>query len=81
MKLALADINEAKLKKAKEEMSQIVGQQNVIAVVTDVSKLEDVQKLSNTVLDTWGEVRCCFLWSLSHLTSLSFFFRRRSLFL
>jgi len=56
MKLALADRNEAKLKEVKEEMAKTLGDQNVISVVCDVSKLEDVQKLKNVVFDTWGEV-------------------------
>jgi len=56
MKLAIADINEAKLDKVKQELVKALGEQNVISVVTDVSKIDDVKKLSNTVFDQWGEV-------------------------
>jgi NADP-dependent 3-hydroxy acid dehydrogenase YdfG len=56
MKLAIADINEAKLKKVKEEFTKTLGAQNVIAVVTDVSQVDEVQKLKDVVYETWGEV-------------------------
>jgi len=56
MKLAIADINEAKLNQVKKELVNALGEQNVISVVTDVSKIGDVTKLSNTVFDQWGEV-------------------------
>lgn len=57
MKLALADINESKLKTVEAELVKLVGEANVIAIVTDVSKLEDVQRLRDRVFETWGEVR------------------------
>jgi hypothetical protein len=64
MKLAIADINGAKLAQVKVELVKTLGEQNVISVVTDVSKLEDVKKLSNTVFDQWGEVRFTLLCRL-----------------
>ncbi|KZS93796.1 NAD-P-binding protein [Sistotremastrum niveocremeum HHB9708] len=56
MKLALADNNESKLKTVHTELVKLVGDANVISVVTDVSKLEDVQRLRDRVFETWGEV-------------------------
>lgn len=58
MKLALADRNETKLKQVKEELAGTLGDQNIMCIACDVSKLDDVQKLKELVFDTWGEV--CF---------------------
>ena len=54
MKVVLADIEKDALEKAKEEL-QVSGTE-VISVLTDVSKAEDVQKLAQKTLDTFGEV-------------------------
>jgi len=56
MKLAIADRDEAKLKQVQQEFVKTLGEQNVIAVPTDVSKIDDVQKLKDIVYETWGEV-------------------------
>ncbi|KII91080.1 hypothetical protein PLICRDRAFT_107097 [Plicaturopsis crispa FD-325 SS-3] len=56
LKVALADVSEESLAKAGKEITSIVGEANVLIVPTDVSKPEDVQKLSKIVYDTWGEV-------------------------
>ncbi|KAH8108520.1 NAD-binding protein [Phellopilus nigrolimitatus] len=56
LRVALADVNEAPLKDAGAEVTQIVGEQNVLVVPTDVSRLEDVVRLKDTVLEQWGEV-------------------------
>jgi NADP-dependent 3-hydroxy acid dehydrogenase YdfG len=57
LKIVLADIDEANLKKTSKEISAIVGDANVLVVVTDVSKLDDVVKLREKVYEAWGEVR------------------------
>ncbi|KAI0785110.1 NAD-P-binding protein [Abortiporus biennis] len=56
MRLALADVNEAPLKAVGEEISKIVGEENVLVVPTDVSKLEEVVQLRDKVYEAWGEV-------------------------
>jgi NADP-dependent 3-hydroxy acid dehydrogenase YdfG len=57
LKVALADIDESKLKTASKEIAAIVGDANVLVVPTDVSKIEEVVKLRDKVYETWGEVR------------------------
>ncbi|KAH8085952.1 NAD-P-binding protein [Cristinia sonorae] len=56
MKIVIADVNVAGLKKVAKEVAQIIGENNVLAVPTDVSKLEDVVRLKDKVYETWGEV-------------------------
>jgi len=56
MRVVLADVNEAKLKEAAQDVIESVGEQNVLAIKTDVTKLEEVEKLRDKVLETWGEV-------------------------
>jgi hypothetical protein len=57
LKIALADIEEDKLKETGKEISAIVGNANVLIIPTDVSKIDDVVKLRDKVYETWGEVR------------------------
>jgi hypothetical protein len=57
LKIVLADIEEAKLQKTSKDISAIVGGANVLAVPTDVSKLDDVVRLRDKVYEAWGEVR------------------------
>jgi len=57
MKLAIADTNESALNDVKKELSKTIGEQNLIAVVCDVSNIEDVRKLRERVFEAWGEVR------------------------
>lgn len=52
----LADINEGPLADASTEVAKLVGEANVLAVPTDVSRLEDVVRLKDKVLEQWGEV-------------------------
>lgn len=54
MKVVLADIHEASLTEAKEELQSAGG--TVLAVRTDVTKLEDIKALAQTTLDTFGGV-------------------------
>lgn len=56
LRLAIADVNEAQLKEAGAEVAALVSESNVLVIPTDVSKLEDVVHLKDTVLDAWGEV-------------------------
>ncbi|KAF9453150.1 NAD(P)-binding protein [Macrolepiota fuliginosa MF-IS2] len=56
LKIAIADVDEGKLRELGKEISDEIGEQNVLIVPTDVSKLEQVQKLKEKVYDTWGEV-------------------------
>lgn len=53
MKLCLADNDAAALESAVRELS---GHAGVRAVVTDVGRLEDVQRLKQTAYDVFGEV-------------------------
>ncbi|KAI5116649.1 hypothetical protein M0805_004960 [Coniferiporia weirii] len=56
LRVALADVNEAALKDAGAEAARHAGEPNVLVVPTDVSRLEDVVRLRDTVLESWGEV-------------------------
>ena len=58
MRIALADVNKAQLDDAAAEVAAVpgVGPANVLAVPTDVSKIEDVERLRDAVLEKWGEV-------------------------
>ncbi|KAH9922970.1 NAD-P-binding protein [Fomitopsis serialis] len=56
MKVAIADVNEEPLSKVGAELTKVVGEGNVLVVPTDVSKLEDVVRLRDTVYEAWGEV-------------------------
>ncbi|KIM29915.1 hypothetical protein M408DRAFT_7841 [Serendipita vermifera MAFF 305830] len=56
LRIVLADVDEAKLEVARKKIVGIVGDANVITVITDVSKLEDVKALKERALDTFGEV-------------------------
>ena len=57
LRIVLADVDEANLAVAGARVGAIVGEANVITVVTDVSKLEDVKALKERALDVFGEVR------------------------
>jgi len=67
LKIALADIDESKLKTASKEIAEIVGDSNVLVVPTDVSKIEEVVKLRDRVYETWGEVRLRSQWAYGTL--------------
>jgi len=56
LKVAIADFDETSLNALETELKTAWGDANVLAVLTDVSKLEDVQRLRDRVYDTWGEV-------------------------
>jgi NAD(P)-dependent dehydrogenase (short-subunit alcohol dehydrogenase family) len=54
MKLVLADIERETLNQTEEELKKSGA--NVISVITDVSKLEDIENLARLTIDTFGEV-------------------------
>jgi NAD(P)-dependent dehydrogenase (short-subunit alcohol dehydrogenase family) len=54
MKVVLADIEKEALSKTEEELKK--AGTDVISVVLDVSKLEDIEKLARVTIDTFGEV-------------------------
>jgi hypothetical protein len=56
LKVAIADINAEALEALAEELGAAHGETNVLAVPTDVSKLEDVVRLRERVYEAWGEV-------------------------
>ncbi|KAF9068568.1 hypothetical protein BDP27DRAFT_1294935 [Rhodocollybia butyracea] len=56
LRIAIADINEARLQQVGKEVAAIVGNQNLLVVPTDVSKLDQVVNLKEKVYELWGEV-------------------------
>ncbi len=58
MKVVLADVEEASLAKAEEELKAAGG--TVLAVKTDVSKRSDVELLARQTIDTFGQVHLLF---------------------
>jgi len=58
MKVVLADVDEAELGKAEEELTALGG--NVVGVRTDVSKRGDVDELARRAVDAFGQVHLLF---------------------
>lgn len=56
LKIAIADVTVDKLNAVGKEVAALIGENNVLIVPTDVSKLEEVMKLRDTVYEHWGEV-------------------------
>ncbi|KAL1756068.1 hypothetical protein FB107DRAFT_261540 [Schizophyllum commune] len=59
LKIAMADVDEARLAHAAKEVGAIAnedGATNVIFVPTDVSQIDQVVRLKERVYETWGEV-------------------------
>lgn len=57
MKVCLADLEGEALKRSAEEVAGIAGKpENVLAIVTDVGRLEDVDSLKEKVYAAFGEV-------------------------
>lgn len=44
LRIVMADVNEDDLKASAEEIAKIVGQPNVLAVPTDVSQIDQVER-------------------------------------
>jgi len=55
MKVAIADVNKERLNSIRRELVDMIGAQNVVAVLTDVSDLDQVVKFKEKVYDAWGE--------------------------
>lgn len=58
-------MNAERLAEAGAACAKLVGEANVLVVPTDVSKLEDVERLRDRVLEQWGEVSSQNLLALS----------------
>ena len=58
MKMVLADVEEKALSRAEAEMKADGAE--IISVVTDVSKIEDVQSLTRKTIDSFGKVDLLF---------------------
>ncbi|KAJ3790178.1 hypothetical protein GGU11DRAFT_767324 [Lentinula aff. detonsa] len=56
LKIAIADVDEARLLQVGKDVAAIVGDANVLVVPTDVSKLDQVVHLKEKVFELWGEV-------------------------
>jgi len=56
LKVVLADIDSHKLDEAAKALTAEFGEGNILAVPTDVSKLDQVQALADRTLETFGEV-------------------------
>ena len=56
LKIAIADLDEAKLTETAKQVAQIVGEANLISLPTDVTKLDQVERLRDRVYEAWGEV-------------------------
>jgi len=57
LKVAIADVSEDSLKEVGKTLAGLIGEANVLIIPTDVSKLDQVQKLRDRVYEAWGEVR------------------------
>ncbi len=58
MKVVIADIEAEALSQADQELSSLGG--NILSVVTDVSKFEDVKSLADKTMDKFSEVHLLF---------------------
>ncbi|KAL0574194.1 hypothetical protein V5O48_007760 [Marasmius crinis-equi] len=56
LKIAIADIDEARLQKVGKEVAAIIGDANLLVIPTDVSQLDQVVRLKDRVYEAWGEV-------------------------
>ncbi|KAI9449237.1 NAD-binding protein [Lactarius psammicola] len=56
LKVAIADIDAKALNVLAEELGAAYGETNVLAVATDVSRLEEVVRLRERVYEAWGEI-------------------------
>jgi len=56
LKIAIADLEEAKLAELGKQLVGQLGEANVLVVPTDVSKIDQVVRLKDRVYEAWGEV-------------------------
>ncbi|KAJ9125185.1 hypothetical protein QFC22_000139 [Naganishia vaughanmartiniae] len=64
MKVFLADIHAEHLETAQKQIEAVISENadmggEVEVMVVDVSKLEDVIRMKDKVMELWGEVSCC----------------------
>ena len=72
--MAIADIDAKALDVLAVELGAAHGETNVLAVATDVSRLEEVVRLRERVYEAWGEVgRCCRFRAHVHSSQAYFF--------
>jgi NAD(P)-dependent dehydrogenase (short-subunit alcohol dehydrogenase family) len=57
LKIVLADVDTDGLHTLGREIAAEIGEHNVLVIPTDVSSLEQVQRLKDKTLETFGEVR------------------------
>ena len=62
LKVAIADIDAKALEVLAAELGKAHGETNVLAVPTDVSRLEEVVRLRERVYEAWGEVGRRWRW-------------------
>jgi NADP-dependent 3-hydroxy acid dehydrogenase YdfG len=56
MKIVLADVSATNLEKVGNAIAKTVGEPNVLVLQTDVSKMEEVERLRERVYEAYGEV-------------------------
>ncbi len=56
LKIAIADVDEQGLNATAKEVAQIIGEENLITLPTDVAQLDQVERLRDRVYEAWGEV-------------------------
>ncbi|KAF8645179.1 hypothetical protein AX16_008006 [Volvariella volvacea WC 439] len=56
LKIALADLPQPNLDRVRLQLVSLVGEANVLAIPTDVSKINEVVNLRDKVYEAWGEV-------------------------
>ena len=49
-------MDEQGLSGTAKEVAQIIGEENLITLPTDVSQLDQVERLRDRVYEAWGEV-------------------------
>ncbi|KAG8899308.1 hypothetical protein FRC01_010591 [Tulasnella sp. 417] len=60
LRIVMADVNEDDLKASAEEIAKIGGQNNVLVIPTDVSQIDQVERLRDQVYEHYGEVNLLF---------------------
>jgi len=56
LKIAIADVEEAKLNEVGKLLVRQIGEANVLIVPTDVAQIDQVMRLRDRVYEAWGEV-------------------------
>ncbi|GLB38181.1 putative short-chain dehydrogenases reductases (SDR) family protein [Lyophyllum shimeji] len=56
LKVAIADVDEARLAAVGKQLVEQIGEANVLIVPTDVAQIDQVTRLRDRVYEAWGEV-------------------------